>query len=115
MTGQTYITAPGLVRRQRKVVAMAELIAVTGTYLNLTTAAITSQSRKRELVIARQWISYVAREKFNFTFLAIGVALGGRDHTTTIHSIQVVKDLLFSDPVYKQQFSDYLKHVAANL
>jgi chromosomal replication initiator protein len=41
---------------------------------------------------------YVLREFFDISYPTIGDKLGGRDHTTIIHSYEKVKNDLKSDP-----------------
>lgn len=53
-----------------------------------------SKDRKRELVIARQLYCYYAKQVLGSSLKTIGKAVGGRDHTTAIHSIQTIKDLV---------------------
>jgi chromosomal replication initiation ATPase DnaA len=56
---------------------------------------IESKSRKREIVLARQLYCVYAKQRLgDISLKSIGLAIGNRDHTTVIHSIQTVKDLL---------------------
>jgi hypothetical protein len=58
------------------------------------------KSRKREIVIARQAVCFLASKYFMLR--EIGDYLGGRDHSTVIHSRNLVEDMLFmNDPLYK--------------
>jgi chromosomal replication initiator protein DnaA len=41
---------------------------------------------------------YVLREYFNISYPAIGKEIGGRDHTTVIHSYDKITELLKDDP-----------------
>ena len=53
-----------------------------------------SQSRKRDVTMARQLFCYFAKDTLNYSLKAIGDIVGGRDHSTVIHSIKTVEDLL---------------------
>lgn len=53
-----------------------------------------SKSRRRQFVIARQLFCYIARIDYHFTLKEIGDMIGGRDHTTSIHSIKMISDLV---------------------
>lgn len=55
---------------------------------------VLSRTKKREVVIARQLICYFSKTHTGLSLKKIGEALGGRDHTTVIHSCQTIEDLL---------------------
>lgn len=60
---------------------------------------IKGSCRRRHIVLARQLISYFGRKVTQLTLLQIGTFLGGRDHTTIIHSSATIDDLLeIGDP-----------------
>ena len=44
------------------------------------------------MVRPRQLIMYILREDFRVSYPAIGQKLGGRDHTTVIHSCEKIKE-----------------------
>ena len=48
-------------------------------------------ARRREVVRPRQVIMFLLREDFNVSYPTIGTKLGGRDHTTVIHSCEKIK------------------------
>jgi chromosomal replication initiator protein len=52
------------------------------------------KTRKKEVVIPRQIAMYFAKEFTNFSLKAIGYHFGGRDHSTVIHAIQSVSDMM---------------------
>jgi chromosomal replication initiation ATPase DnaA len=55
---------------------------------------VQSSSRKKPIVTARHLYCYYAKFSLQRTLTAIGQELGERDHSTALHSIQTVKDLL---------------------
>jgi chromosomal replication initiator protein len=71
-----------------------------------------SKSRKRELVVARQVAMYFAKEYTNHSLKSIGQHFGGRDHSTVIHAVQSVNDMMETDSKFKhsvQELSRKLK------
>jgi len=46
---------------------------------------------------------YILREDFNISYPLIGQKMGGRDHTTVIHSHLKIKDDLKTDPSLLQE------------
>ena len=58
----------------------------------------TSAKRAREYVEARQAFFLIAHTNTKATYKAIAKMAGNRDHSTVIHGIQTMNDLMFSDP-----------------
>lgn len=79
---------------QVKSLTPKDIIEATAKFYNLVPKDLTGQSRKKELVKPRQISIYLIREELNTSYPTIGEELGGRDHTTAMHSYnKVVKDL----------------------
>ncbi|MGW9552499.1 chromosomal replication initiator protein DnaA [Citricoccus zhacaiensis] len=66
----------------------------TAAYFNLTMEELTSKSRTRTLVTARQIAMYLLRELTEMSLPKIGQELGGRDHTTVIHADRKIRELM---------------------
>jgi len=56
-----------------------------------------SKSRKRETVFPRQVAMYLMKEFTNLPLKSIGYHFGGRDHSTVIHAVQTISDMLETD------------------
>lgn len=77
-----------------------ELVA---DFYNTTIADLKSKSRKREIVHPRQVAMYLAKELTELSLKSIGYHFGGRDHSTVIHAIQLINDLLKENPETKEE------------
>nr|WP_293834483.1 chromosomal replication initiator protein DnaA [uncultured Arsenicibacter sp.] len=75
--------------------AVQEIVA---DHFGITVADLKSKSRKRELVYPRQIAMYLAKEKTELALKSIGYHFGGRDHSTVIHAIQTINDLITEKP-----------------
>ena len=81
---------------------------VTCNYYKMPKEKVLGKSQKRIYVCPRQVICYIAKLSVPFiTLEQIGDYLGGRDHSTVVHSIQVVKDELG----YKKSFNRDIKNI----
>lgn len=58
---------------------------------------LVGKSRKQEIVFARQVAMYLIRELTNASLKTIGNHFGGRDHTTVMHSINIIEGLRDTD------------------
>ena len=68
--------------------------------------SIYEKTRRREVVRPRQVIMYILREDFSVSYPTIGNKLGGRDHTTVIHSCEKVKREVSSDTELAKEIQD---------
>jgi len=64
-------------------------------------ADLKGKSRKKELVYPRQVAMYFAKELTNLSLKSIGYHFGGRDHSTVIHAVQTISDLMDADDAIK--------------
>src|SRR5690606_21505688 len=74
--------------KTKKVVPVENIIRVVADYYNIDPELILKKTRKKEVVKPRQVVMYVLREDYNIPYPTIGQKLGGRDHTTVIHSYE---------------------------
>ncbi|MCC3157270.1 chromosomal replication initiator protein DnaA [Hymenobacter sp. 15J16-1T3B] len=68
-----------------------------------------AKTRKKEVVTARQVAMYFAKEHTNHSLKSIGYHFGGRDHSTVIHSVQTVSDLIDSDKTFRTTIQELRK------
>jgi chromosomal replication initiator protein len=78
-------------------------------YFELSLEQLVDKSRKKEIVIARQLGMYFAKEYTNLSLQTIGQHFGKRDHSTVIHAIHCVNDLIETDRKFKKSYQDLLK------
>jgi chromosomal replication initiator protein len=69
------------------------------------------KSRKKEVVIPRQIAMYFAKEFTNFSLKAIGYHFGGRDHSTVIHAIQSVSDMMDTNAEMKNTIQNMQRNL----
>lgn len=78
-------------------VRMEDVIETVCNFYNIDSDKIYEKTRKRKIVKPRQIIMYLLREDYGFAYPAIGDKIGGRDHTTVIHSYKKIKEQLETD------------------
>ena len=66
-------------------------------YFSLSVDAISTKSRKREVVQARQIAMYLSKQLTKNSLSSIGLAIGQRDHATVLHACKIVTDLMDID------------------
>ncbi len=89
--------------KPKKNMAIKDVVKVVSEYYRLEEDSIYEKTRKKEIVKARQIVMYLLREDFNVSYPLIGQKLGGKDHTTVIHSCLKIKSDLKNDPQLLQE------------
>lgn len=77
--------------RPRKTLAITDVVDKIARYFDIEPASIYEKTRRKEVVRPRQLIMYILREDYAVSYPAIGQKLGGRDHTTVIHSCEKIR------------------------
>src|SRR3990167_679694 len=89
--------------KPKKNMAIKDVVKLVAENYQLEEASIYEKTRKKEIVKARQIVMYLLREDFNVSYPLIGQKLGGKDHTTVIHSCLKIKNDLKNDPQLLQE------------
>lgn len=91
--------------RPRKTLAITDVVEKVSRYYDIDQASIYEKTRRKEVVKPRQIIMYILREDFQVSYPAIGKKLGGRDHTTVIHSCEKIKAELRSNSELEEEIT----------
>jgi chromosomal replication initiator protein len=75
----------------RPEISAATIMAVTAEYFAVSIDDLTSSSRSRVLVSARQMAMYLCRELTDLSLPKIGEKFGNRDHTTVMHADRKIR------------------------
>lgn len=93
MTGK-----PPVVEEMEKLLAPAEaiggwqkIVERVAKKTGLKTAEILGQSRRKDIVLARQISMFLCREHLGLSYPEIGRLFGGKDHATVIHGINKIQ------------------------
>lgn len=89
--------------KPKKHLAVDEIVKIVAGYYNIDPELIIEKTRKKEIVYIRQVTMYLLREYFNLSFPAIGKEIGGRDHTTVMHSCEKIETKKETDPNLVQE------------
>lgn len=81
-------------------ITIEDIQRIVCQYFDIPENYIRAKNRKQEVVIARQFAMYLCKEITSSSLKTIGLHFGGRDHSTVIHAIQTIEDLVRSDKKY---------------
>jgi chromosomal replication initiator protein len=92
--------------RPSKTVSVKHVVSKIAEFYGIEEESIYEKTRRREVVRPRQVIMYILREDFSVSYPTIGNKLGGRDHTTVIHSCEKVKREVAEDAELAKEIQD---------
>ena len=82
-----------------------DILETVCAHFNVTQTAVSSRSRRHEYVIARQVSMYLAQKYTKMPASRIGKLVGGRDHSTVIHSCSKVEQRLKVDKAFSAEIA----------
>lgn len=91
--------------KPKKMVSIKDVVKIVSDFYNIDEESIYNKTRRKEVVRPRQVVMYILREDFNISFPSIGDKLGGRDHTTVIHSYEKMKEEVKTDSLLSQEIT----------
>lgn len=102
----SYMCVPGIKTEYRNecapVITADKIITVVCEHLKLTVEQIRGKSRSKEFVYARHLIFYFLRKHTTLTLKSAG-ELFNRDHTTVIHALENLQDIMDTEPPVKDE------------
>jgi chromosomal replication initiator protein len=78
-------------------------------YYGISIEDLKAKTRKKEIVVARQVSMYFCKEFTNHSLKSIGYHFGGRDHSTVIHAITTVNDIMETDSSFRNSVNELKK------
>jgi chromosomal replication initiator protein len=61
-----------------------------------------AKNRTKAVAFPRQVAMYLARHLTHASLAEVGRAFGGKDHTTVLHAVEKIDELLQEDPRFKR-------------
>jgi len=97
------------VQIDNKPLTVDDIIEKVCGHFNVDQSGISTKSRRHELVVARQVSMYLAQKYTKLPAARIGRLIGGRDHSTVIHSCNQVEHRLNTDETFKADIETIVK------
>lgn len=102
-------TLKSIVKNIESEVGIDYIQKTVSEYFNVPTDELKAKTRKKEIVIARQLAMYFTKDYTNHSLKSIGSHFGGRDHSTVIHALQSVNDMLDTDARFRSSVNELKK------
>ncbi len=87
---------------------------VVSKYFNISIEEMKDKARRKEIVIARQVAMYFSKDFTNNSLKSIGFHFGGRDHSTVIHAVQSVNDMIDTDSIFRKSIKEINRRISVN-
>ena len=91
--------------KPKKMLNIKDITKAVADFYNIAENHIYEKTRRKEVVKPRQIVMYILREDCSISYPLIGQRLGGRDHTTVIHSFEKIRNELREDPSLAQEIN----------
>lgn len=95
-----------IVASSQKNLTVAEIRDMVCDFYGVTLESLLSESRKREIVQARQVAMYFAKIKTKDSLTTIGTTIGKRNHATVLHACKTVQDLIDTDKSFRSSIEE---------
>jgi chromosomal replication initiator protein len=93
----------GMMNNKKKGVTVKKIVSLVAEFYNVTSEDLIKQSRRQEFVKPRQIAMYLVRQELGTSFPSIGDFFGGRDHTTVMHAVEKIQNILNEKESFKQE------------
>jgi len=90
---------------------MDNIIRVIAENYGLTPNDLKGKKRTQNIAFARQLAMYIGKEMTEYSTTEIGKDFGGRDHTTVMHSVEKIKNLLITDPSLESNIEKLIRAI----
>jgi len=84
----------------------ADVIKKTCVFYNIKLSQIKSEGRSENITLPRQVAMYLLRTELHIKLEAVADLLHRKDHTTVIHAISKIEQLILKNPVFKKELDD---------
>jgi chromosomal replication initiator protein len=88
---------------RQKMITPKTVLEKTSNYYDLRLEDLTGPKRDKDIVVPRQIAMYLMRHELGLSFPKIASVVGGRDHTTAMHSVSKIEREVEIDEVLRQE------------
>jgi chromosomal replication initiator protein len=94
-----------------KILTIDKILDSVCVFFDIDKESVKSKRRFREIVICRQSYCHIAKYNTQASLKGIGKIIGGRHHTTVLHSLTTIDNELFSNKRFRETYDELLRFV----
>lgn len=87
-----------VLRSKKEVLSKETIIKTVCDYFRLDEELLQKNTRKREVVVARQIAMFLCKKRTTDSLATIGLYLGNRNHSTVVYACRAIEGLMDTDP-----------------
>jgi chromosomal replication initiator protein len=95
----------------RNQLTLADVLRACSDYYGISTDALQSKVRTKQVAHARQMAMYICREHTQASLSQIGMRFGKRDHTTVHHGWQKIRGLVENDAEVRREYDEIMQRL----
>lgn len=95
-----------IVNLEKKELTIEDILATVCKHYGLKQKEVCSKGRKADIVLARQVTMYICHKYTDMSYSQIGRRLGGRDHTTVMHSCRQIAMRMSVDKGFRHEMEE---------
>jgi chromosomal replication initiator protein len=99
-------TIEKIIKHSHQEITIDYVLRIVSDYYQINEETILSNTRKREIVQARQIAMYLSKQFTKSSLKSIGAQLGNKDHATVLHAYRTVNNLIETDRHFKGQIEE---------
>ena len=103
-----------LLSNMKAIISIEDIQKLVVSYYNLPMADFLSSRRSRHIARPRQVAMYLAKKLTTKSLPEIGRKFTGRDHTTVIHAIKKIEELMAADKKFEYEVQDISNKILKN-
>lgn len=100
--------------KTRKEMSLEDIQKIVAGYFKISAEQVVGKTKTVEVATARQIAMFIARNHTTYSLKTIGRFFGGRDHSTVIHSINKITQLIGQDSLLKFRVDEIIKKLQAD-
>ncbi len=105
------IVLKDMVQETAKTVDINTIQKEVAEFFNIGVGDLKSKKRSKNVILPRQVCMYIVRKLTNLSLPEIGLAFGGKDHTTVLHSCKKMEQEIITNDEIKKQVSVLLTRI----
>jgi chromosomal replication initiator protein DnaA len=98
-------------KNNQKKISPDDVLKTVCSYYNLKPSQIKSSTRVSNFVFPRQLIMYILREHLKMKQEEIARFLKRKDHTTIIHGVEKIRQMILKNPLIKEETDGLIKNI----
>src|SRR6188474_387553 len=87
---------------EEKVITIEQIQRKAADFFGVKLSDMRAKGRTKAIAFPRQIAMYLARQLTHASLAEVGRAFGGKDHTTVLHAVEKIQNLLNEDPKFKK-------------